>query len=112
MRSEIDVLAYRESDQELWVTEVKTRQDFRYSHPSHAVRWQKRHIMLRVGEWLLDHWTHYLEWWKQHPLINLSSPYQKTTWHSPHSLGFPKSARFAIISVFANQIDCIDASDW
>lgn len=112
MHSEIDVLAYVPDENELWLTEVKTRCDASYAHPSLAVNWRKQYVMKRVGEWLLSQWGIYLRWWQAHPPSDGLDSHQKTTWQSPHSLGFPKSARFAIISVFANQIDCINASDW
>lgn len=112
MRREIDILAYVPDKDELWLAEVKTRHNADYTHPSLAVDWRKRYTMQKIGEWLLAKWSMYLEWWKKCPPILGHDSQPETTWQSPYSLGFPKSARFAIISVFANQIDCIDASDW
>lgn len=107
--SEIDILAWHRSFTEIWLVEVKTRSNVEIIHPSHAVSWRKYWRMLRAGEWLLDHWQAYVVW---HTQQQPSSSNSQITWQHPISLVFPKSARFAIISVFGNQIEWIDASDW
>ena len=109
--TEIDVLAYHPRSQSLLLVEVKTRSTSLIS-PHTAVSNHKKVRMWRLAEWLTTNWQNYLDW-RHHNQPPDTTPNSAVFAPStPLSTVFPKSARFAIISVVGKQVECLIAAPW